>query len=158
MAELPEAKNDYERGILSAIDDSGYFLVGVLHETKENACFLYSVGLHHKFDHPEFLVIGLHRDMAKHVGVKLGDRIADGERYAHGDIVDDLIPGYLCKFLDIPPVLTTDWMLSDNWFYGPQNYPAMQLVFQDEGHHWPWDDAAPIHFLLNQPILGKARM
>lgn len=152
--EFPEPSNDYFEKLIASIKKHGYHLTGVSGDDGIPT-FLYSIGLWKTQSHPEFLVLGLHRDMAAQVGKRACDRVVSGHRYNHGDIDNSLSNGFACQILEIPKVLTSRWMLSDNWLYGEQNYPAFQIVFQDEEKNWPWDDEASIQFLRNQPMLAR---
>jgi hypothetical protein len=154
MTELPNAKNDWEKKILSCIESSGYFLMGVNSDGIDPR-YLYSIGLWHSQQHPEFIVFGLHNDAAAHVGRAVSQKIVDGHRYRHGEIDESLLDCYQCMFLEVPNSQTWRWMLSDNWLYGKEGFPVFQIVFQDEDHHWPWTHNAPIKFLENQPVIGR---
>ena len=37
---------------------------------------------------------------------------------------------------------------------GGHEYPALQLIFPDREHRWPWDDAATASFRETQPVLA----
>jgi hypothetical protein len=54
------------------------------------------------------------------------DRAARGQRYAAGDVGDDLVPGHRFCFVDVPLARYGDYLGMAIWFYAksPRPFPA----------------------------------
>jgi hypothetical protein len=150
----PEERRElYIRNAMGIIEEHGWMIQGVfpVEETPENERypFAYTVGLAAR-DLPELIVFGLPQDVAHTILNDLADRqcsSGDGG-YGAGDVLDDVVQGgYLVLLLDVQD--TTRHLTMANNFYGPVK--ALQLVFQDANHHWPWHPDYQDGYL---PILG----
>jgi len=70
------------------------------------------------------------------------------------EIYEEFIEGYECTFIPVKPNEFKEYLLSSVWLYEGDDFPVLQLVFQDENHLWPWDEETSDRFVLNQPLLG----
>ena len=120
--------------------------------------FAYSIGLFDSFEHPEVIILGLPGDVAHRILNGLADILRSGKRFADGDESDDLLEGYPCRFLAVPPeqvVAHFGWAM---WYYDGRAFPTLQLVYPDREGHWPWDGHVSSGFLAQQPILNAVPM
>ena len=116
--------------------------------------FVYSIGLFHSFDHPEVIILGLPGGVAHDILNSLVDVLRSGKCFADGDETDDLLEGYSCRFLVVPPeqvVAHFGWAM---WYYDGRAFPTLQLVYPDREGRWPWDAGVSPSFLAQQPILN----
>lgn len=116
------------------------------------SAFAYTVGLH-GLGHPELLIAALTPDASKAVLNQLGRLVRDGRKLQPGDEFGGVIAaGYT---LTICGPLTADGLARYPLgvaaaLYGEQP-PALQVVWPDAEHRYPWDAA---YRELTQPLLA----
>jgi len=117
--------------------------------------FVYSVGLFQSYDHPEVIILGLPGDVAHDILNGLADVIRSGKRFAPEDETEDLLEGYLCRFLAVPfeqLFAHFGWAI---WYYDDRAFPALQLVYPDRAGRWPWEPGVSPGFISQQPVLSR---
>ena len=152
---LAEPNNDFEEKILKNVKKHGYQLNGIVGSEGGEPPFMYSVGFWVTFGHPEIIIVGLHSDTAIRIFGMINEHLKEGgQHFEQDEIYAEFIEGYECGFINVIPDKIKEYLLSSCWLYGENSFPALQLVFQDENHLWPWDDEASDQFVWNQPLLG----
>jgi hypothetical protein len=92
----------------------------------EGPAFAFTVGLHHRFGHPEVVVVGLDLDTAHSVLNRLGGAISDGN---HPDL-DRLLEATTCTLVDPAGADVREQFLGyARWFYRSDDFPVRQLVW-----------------------------
>jgi hypothetical protein len=133
----------------------GYTVAAILAD--ETGCdWAYSIGLHHSFDHPELLVVGIDAPVAGAVIEVLADGVASGRRIAAGDAV--LLDGGLeFRAQEVDRL----WCGLGDWFnlgrevmatWGERWPASLQLVWADEHGRYPEAPGDP-SWSLRQPLL-----
>jgi hypothetical protein len=125
--------------------------------------FAYTVGLSRpRFGHPELLVVGLGRDTAQLVLTDLCERVRDGQRLRAGQRVSDLLEDVDGAALQVE-LLRVDDAAADRpplsaaaRLYG-QSGPieALQVVWPDHNHRFPWEPGYDGAVRAIQPLLGR---
>ena len=154
----PIPTDDVERRIIADVDRFGWHVILVADDsegTDEGFDFAYSVGLFEGFKHPELLVIGLPKQVAHEVLNLLGERVKKGERFANGDVVEDVIDGYAVTFVEVEQGHYADYVGCGVWFYTGSGFPLLQVVWPDKKKRYPWDKDASEGFCEAQPLLGR---
>ena len=146
-------EHEAEEKCLSDVRDHGVHVLRVFGDDTWPE-FAYSVGLFHNFRHPEIIILGLPADRA-HVLINLvRDEVRAGHRFKAGDSTDKLLVDYEVTFRAVPtPQLVAHfgWAI---WFYEDGEFPALQLVYPDRDHRWPWQDGVSPSFRVKQPVLA----
>ncbi len=116
----------------------------------------FSVGFAQTFHHPEIAVFGLPNDVLRALLDTIGRTLRAGRSYAEGQEDDLLVLPYRCVFRGIDDSWR-DRMLPDAaWFYGARPFSALQLVWPDRAHRFPWDDGFDRELASFQPLLFHA--
>jgi hypothetical protein len=115
--------------------------------------FAYSIGLWRSFNHPEILVFGLNEQVAGNVLNELASRIRAGGRCETGRDYEGLLEGYNCVFRDVPRNCYPEYFGYAMHFYQTNDFPALQLVWPDKAHRWPWDIEFEPSWIWQQPLL-----
>jgi hypothetical protein len=108
--------------------------------------FAYSVGLFHRYEHPEIIVFGQKPDWQGAMLNVIAERIREGERFREGVPYTDLLEGYACRFRAVRARESYDAYLGwDLWYYSAVSpleslVPVLQFVWPDKDGRFP--DAA----------------
>jgi hypothetical protein len=152
---LDRAQDEHER---KAIDDIRKYGVHILHVFDDKGVapeFSYTVGLWHTHGHPEILISGLKESLRHRLLNNLNHRIGEGLEYKDGQSYTDVIENYRCYFQEIPRDRYRAYLGWDIWFYGSNEFEAVQMLWPSVDHVYPWDGEAD-EFLKNaQEILTR---
>ena len=144
--------DEQEAQTLADVDRFGWSVLKVSNDRGPD--FAYSVGMYRTLGHPELLVFGLPLDDMHRLINDLGERVRAGTRYVAGQVSDEFLEGYEVTFRTVPTIQYEGHLGCANWFYGGTGYPALQLIYPDRAHRWPWDAGAEPAFRENQPVLA----
>jgi hypothetical protein len=147
--------NDTQRQELNAIAKDGCAAVKVLERNDPRAPeWAYTVGLHHSYGHPEILIIGLENELTQVLLQNINSRIRDKSlSFRHGTVWNDVIVGYDCYFQRIDPVDYGEWFAANRWFYGDNNFEAVQMLWPSVSGIYPWQSEADPYLRWDQPML-----
>jgi len=145
--------DDTDRELLDHVRTYGWHVVAVP-DDEVGPGYVFSVGLHHTFGHPEVVVFGLGTEMLYELINKVGAAVRDGFRFEPGHRHDGLLEGHPCIFQPVAPALCTEYLGTADWFYGAP-YPALQLVWPDEQGRFPWEVGFDPALVNLQPALGE---
>lgn len=67
-------------------------------------------------------------------------RMAKGQRFAHGDRVSGLFEGYEAVLRKVRKEAYADTLVWASRFHGNDDFEALQIVWPDQEHRFPWDD------------------
>jgi hypothetical protein len=150
--DLTTPMDEHEAQTLADIDRFGWSLLKVSNDMGPD--FVYSVGMFRTLGHPEIVMFGLRlNDMCVIIN-DVGAHVRAGARYTAGQVSDEFLQGYDVTFRAVPEYQYAGHLGWANWLYGGHDYPALQLIFPDREHRWPWDDAATASFRETQPVLA----
>jgi hypothetical protein len=105
----------------------------------EGAGFAYSIGLTQTYGQPEVICFGLRDDVMHSMVNEMRDQMAGGVRFKDGDQVPGLIEGYVCILKRTVRTLYREYFGYALWFYGGDNFEALQIVWPDKRNRYPWD-------------------
>jgi hypothetical protein len=121
-----------------------------------NPNWAYSIGLFHTFRHPEIVVFGLDEDLMHQLINHVGREAKAGREYAPDREYDDILEGYGCTFRPVDPSWYHPVLNFASWFYGGAVFPALQLIWPDSLHRYPWEPGFESRFVRDQPLLFRA--
>lgn len=109
----------------------------------------YTVGLT-PLGHPEFTISGVAPYVAEPLLNHLADQVRNGKRFSNGDELDDILAGgYRVHLLDVTAFDRFPLSLVTT-LYPQHQARALQVVFPDTEHHWPWE---PGYAMTRQEIM-----
>jgi hypothetical protein len=149
--------NDIQKNHLKYIEEIG---VSILHVGRgsdpDTPGWSYTVGLWHKYQLPEVILIGLDYKLAQTILNNLHISIRDENRtYADGTAAADILDGYVCFFKSVDRSSYGDWFAADRWFYDSTDFPAVQLLWPNTSNVYPWESDADNYFRWSQPVLSE---
>lgn len=147
---LPKPRDDSDRQVLRDVVESGCHVVGVLADATGPA-FAYSIGLFHNYDHPEIVLFGLTHNLMHGLINNMRDDIERGSRFIPGFSYPDIVEGFNCEFLSVHPSHYLELFGYARWFYGSDDFPALQCVWPDKQGHFPWQPNFNSKFKHLQP-------
>lgn len=116
----------------------------------------FSVGFFRSWDHPEVALFGLEPEPLRAAMERIADKIQDGRRFEHGDIVDGLVGGREVAFRRIVPRHYGAHLGRAVWYHGGAGFPALQAVWGDEEGYFPWDRWFHRELREFQPVLFES--
>ena len=153
--ELAKRRAAYAVQVREMVDRNGWMVQGVFPTDDDGVHFGYTVGFT-AFGLPELCMTGVPPQVYQAVLNWLGQKVYDGRRFSHGETVeaaDDGGPdGYLFMLVVGPASPETVWPGTARMLYGADNVRLQQIVWQSEGHRWPWDEN---YDGPEQPTIGR---
>ena len=146
-----------EEKCVSDVETHGLHVKKVLGDD-EYPEFAYTVGLFQSFQQPEVIVLGLPLESAHRILNHLADLMRDGLRVDAGVSTDAVLEGFPVTFRTVPADHVRAHFTWDRWYYHPDSFPTVQLVYPDHEGRWPWDPDAAEDFRLQQPILEQSAL
>ena len=147
--------SEFELRLVDDINTYGFRVNSVLmdHETKEPP-FSYSIGIFKTCAAPDLIVFGLSPRLALNLIGEYFDRVKHtGQPLPAHRRHWGLLNGYGVFIQPATRKKYEEHMLSCNWFYGPGNYPASQLIYPHPRGQWPWSEDATSRFTWEQPLI-----
>lgn len=146
-------QDEYLNHILELIHEYGWAVQGVGAGDGEPT-FSYTVGLHGK-GAPEFILFGLPFEIAQPILNDLAKRAANGTRFEHGQVLDDVLRGYPAMLLEVGD--TTEHLTVANRIAEPTlpiggQIKAWQVAYPDRDGLWPWEHGSRV---AGMPVLGS---
>lgn len=135
--------------MLLVLEQWGWYVISVAAEPT----FSYSIGLYQHFQHPEIIVFGLSYDTGHRVINDAGKRIKEGFKYNAQCRYDDLLQDYECEFRSVDPSRYDGHLNYAMWYYQNSDFPAIQLIWPDKQHRFPWEPDFAEEFRDDQPML-----
>lgn len=143
------SRDQYLQRVLEIIEKHGWMIQAVGADAGEPV-FQYTVGLT-ELQHPEFIIFGLPMTHGGQLLNDLGNLVRAGRRFQHGNLVDGLAQdGYRALLVQVRD--TKEHLTVANALFGTVDpVKALQVVFGDPEHRWPWQSDSTLTAL---PILG----
>ena len=123
-------------------------------EDERGPGFAFSVGLYDVYNHPEILIIGLPQEVAHRVLNNLADDIKKGKHYTSEISYAGILKNHQCQFKTIDTQHYREYLGFAMWYYGGENFPALQCVWPDKNQLFPWDKKFDKKLQWYQPVLA----
>ncbi|RWY55903.1 DUF4262 domain-containing protein [Mucilaginibacter gilvus] len=118
--------------------------------------FVYSIGLHQNFNHPEIICFDLKSELMSGMINHACDLIKQGEKLVPGKSYSDFLEGHNIQFLPVDKEFYPDYLGYANWYYGNDfNFPALQMVYPDLQGFFPWENSFDSDWKFRQPLLDR---
>jgi hypothetical protein len=151
-ADLPEPADEHDRKLLADVAQYGWHVIGV-EEDKEGPSFAYSIGLYRSFGHPEVIIFGLAVGVMHRIINAVGEQVRAGTKLEHLDEAADILDGYSVAFRSVERRHSPDYLGYARWFY-KGDFPALQCVWPDSQHRYPWHPEVSADTARRQPLLS----
>jgi hypothetical protein len=149
----PEPGDDHDRKLLADVERHGWHVI-VVEEDEEGPAFAYSIGLHYTFGHPEVILFGLPVRVMHQIINGVGEQVRASKRLGHLDESGDVLDGFNVCFRTVEQRHYREYLGYAGWFYRGDDFPALQCVWPDSRHRYPWHPEAGSDFLRRQPVLS----
>ncbi len=155
MTELPKPNNDQDRTLISDVERHGWHVIKVP-ELENSPGWVFSIGLHHSFGHPEVVVFGLPDEMAHQMINSLGDDIREGAKFEPDTLVTGVLEDYSCSIKTVDPYWYPPFLGYATWFYQGLDFPVVQCLWPDREGNLPNEAAFDTNLIPFQPLLWHA--
>lgn len=152
---LSRAEDEHEKKAIEDILSYGIHWLDVFDSEQADRGFCYSVGLWHTHNHPEVIIFGLKNPLGGQVLNGINKDIAKGKSFQAGLSSMDQFEGFRCYFEAFPKKQYHDYLGWARWFYGGDDFPAVQLLWPTTSGIYPWEARASQEFRDRQPVLSK---
>ena len=149
--------NETQRNHLRYIEEEGVSILSVapLADSSDVTRWTYTIGFWQQYRHPEVIIFGL----GPRLGASLLNHIneilkAGGRRFDGGTSADDILEGFKCYFEAIPADRYGEYLLGNSWFYGDNEFPAVQMIWPTPSQVYPWAAEADVCLSRDQPIIS----
>ena len=142
--------------MLTDIQRDGYHKVGVFSEVEGEPEFSYTVGLFHVQKHPELVIFGLGIDTEFAILQTALELVANGARFAHGDVSSEMLSGHSVVFLEFSRAEYDEYLGQAENFYKSDDFPVLMLTWPDRDGMYPWSDGAADWLRQRQPALWSS--
>ncbi len=149
----PEPADEHDRKLLADVERHGWHVLAV-EEDDEGPAFAYSVGLFRSFGHPEVIVFGLAVPVLHRIVNAVGEVVRSAKKFEHLDESGDVLDGYNVAFRTVERKRYADFLGYACWFYRNEDFPALQCVWPDSRHWYPWHPASDPTLARRQPLMG----
>lgn len=113
----------------------------------------YTVGLGDVLGLPELIVIGLKAEVAHCLLNECAGRLQAGTRLVEGGRVQGLLANVECEFRSVEKRWLRRTMGYAVWFYGGDDFEALQCVYPDLANRFPWEEGFDNNWRSRQPLL-----
>lgn len=137
--------------MIENIRHHGYHKVGVFSEQANEPNFGYTVGLSHRYSHPELIVFGLDIDTEFDILDAAIDALKEGARFADNTESNEILEGLSVKFLHLTPSLYREYVQQACNFYGGNSFAVLVLTWPDSNGTYPSSALAPSWLRKRQP-------
>ncbi|MBN9295702.1 MAG: DUF4262 domain-containing protein [Filimonas sp.] len=118
--------------------------------------FVYSIGLFQKFGHPEIICFGLKTDVMATIINEVCRLAKAGERFVPGKLYPGFLQDYSIQFVEVAKEYYPNYLGYGGWFYNMSfEFPALQLIWPDKDHRFPWETEFNPDWKRRQPILDR---
>jgi hypothetical protein len=143
------------RLVIRDVNTSGWH-AAVVDPHRGHHGWAFTIGFTQTFAHPEVVVFGLPADVLRAVLDAIGCELRAGRMFADGEDNAILAPPYRCVFRDVDAAWRDLVLPGAAWFYGGRPFSALQLVWPDRGHRFPWETEFDPDLIAFQPLLFHA--
>jgi hypothetical protein len=150
---LPQPEDDSDRHILGVIERDGWAVIGI-QEEDDMPAYAFTVGMHHTFGGAELVMFGHQAETATGILNHAGQLMRDGNEFAVGAPVADLLQGFPAVLAPVDARLFREYFGYARWLYRGSNFPMLQLVWPDRESRFPWDAGYPESLFWRQRLLG----
>jgi Domain of unknown function (DUF4262) len=148
----PESSADEK--VFSNIEEYGCHVLNIL-EGENRPPFSFSIGLYHRFQQPEILIVGLRHDLMHPMINLIKDEIVAGKIIEPEKMYQGFLEGFDVTFRKVATAHYKDYLGTALWFYQSYDFPMLQCIWPTTDGYFPWDKNYPEDLIEWQPLLDK---
>jgi hypothetical protein len=152
LPEMPTPETEVDRRLLDDIETQGWHVIRVPPRGNTPG-WAFSVGLHHRFAHPEIIVFGLPMEALHNLVDRVASGVAGGGRYPSGSTSDQILEGYTCGMRPVMRRWYQAFLGYAVWFYGDDEFPVVQCRWPDRENRLPEHPDFDVELANLQPFL-----
>ena len=152
---LSRAASQLEKKTLEDIRSSGIKWISVFDPDDSDLEFSYSIGLWHTHSHPEVIIFGLERELCGQILNGISKDVKAGKSFEAGLSSMDCLQDFRSYFETFPKEQYRDHLGWATWFYGGDDFPAVQMLWPTKSGVYPWEDRASQEFKKIQPVFSN---
>jgi hypothetical protein len=145
--------DDSERKVLADVAQYGWHVLNILEEG-DHPPSTFTIGLQKTWQHPEFIIVGLKKDVANAILDTLVDAIKEQRPIDLKLATNELLHNGACYFVEVSKQHYPEYVGFARWYYQGDNFPLYQVVWPSKENHFPWNTQATAGYKKCQPILG----
>ncbi|WP_134088719.1 DUF4262 domain-containing protein [Olivibacter sp. XZL3] len=138
----------------NSIASNGWHVI-MVKSTAYQPSFAYTIGLWQNFNHPEVICLGLPAETMHLILNDIGELIKQGETIQLNKPYQDFLEDYLTTFISVDPSNIKDYFGAALAHYQDLTMPALQFVWPDKNHRFPWAENFEPSFKRLQPLLDR---
>jgi hypothetical protein len=152
--EWPKPEDENDNKVIRDVIEHNCHVVGIP-AGEHGPRYSFSIGLFLRFEHPEFVILGIDHNAAATAINDLCALIAAGRRFKIGDFSEELFTGYRVAFVEVHHSFYAYYLGTAIWFYRclAYRFPVLQVVWPDKQHKFPWEPGYEARYRPLQPIL-----
>ncbi len=136
------------------IDQYGWTVICVP-GSKYLPSFAYTVGLYKGFGHAEIIMFGFTPKTMHVILNDAGIRVKQGQPIQTNIIYDDFFEGGNVQFIPVDPRNLEDYFGFAIGYNGHAQFPAIEIVWTDREHRFPWESGFDETMRHRQPLLDR---
>jgi hypothetical protein len=127
-----------DKRLVDDVEKYGFHIINVREENGIPG-WGYTIGIYETAKQPEIIVVGLKPDAAHSILNECARRLRAGARFTNGHRETDLLSNVECEFREVEQRWLIQLMGYSVWFYGEDNFPALQCIYPDLENRFPWE-------------------
>lgn len=146
--------NEAEDSIIKNIEQHGWH-VSLFHSNDYLPTFAYTIGLYENYQHPEIISFGLNTDLLGSILNEAGFSVKHGNPIQTQTLYEGYLEGYSVQFVEVLKENYHEYFGFGYWYYkNTYDFPALQLVWPDKQHKFPWEEGFNKDWLRFQKLFG----
>lgn len=142
--------DESEQNVLGHVEHHGWNVTNISDQDGEPG-WAFTIGLFENYRHPEVIIFGMSPESRHPILNWIGDNVRGGKPFTAGREHDWVLKGHNCWSREVAKRWYRDLLGWAVWFYGGNEFPAVQCLWPSKDGVYPWaDDAA---FFSPQPLL-----
>jgi Domain of unknown function (DUF4262) len=137
LARPRDPSDPAEDKLLADVDTYGWHML-TIPEDDHGPGFTYSIGLFQTYGHPELIVFGLPNKKMQRIIDTVAGLIKTGSVFRDHRESFDILEGFGCVFRTVRREHYREHFGYAIWFYEGLSFPALQCVWPDNQHQYPW--------------------
>jgi hypothetical protein len=144
-------ENDQTR---SHINEFGWTVI-MIEATDYLPSFAYSIGLWETHRHPEVICFGLNINTLHGCINDVGNIVKSGKSIEIGRCYDDFFESVGTQFVPVHDSYIPNYFGYAMEHYNYAEFPAIQLIWTDRNHKFPWEPDFEEGYVNRQPLLDR---
>ncbi|WP_306356774.1 MULTISPECIES: DUF4262 domain-containing protein [unclassified Nocardia] len=136
---------------MTDVSERSFHVIGVLPESSGEPEYAYTIGLYHRYGHPEMAVFGLPYETSSRLLASVCELVSEGSRFTPGAISNDILNNYPVVFLEFQHSKYEQYLGKALQFYRDDNFPTLTMCWPDKDGNFPWEENAPKWMSDRQP-------